>query len=114
MNTSPLTDGELADRIVDAVRYSLLSTGAVVSDQMESAVANAVLVAVLPELNRLRAELAVARDRAPFTCDASTTTGLGAVGPCVLRLGHDGPIHEDRAGARWWPTISFSDRTVEA
>lgn len=60
----PLTDGELADRIVAAVRH-----GAAVAeadpdfyrefpDRAQAETVNAVLAAVLPELDRLRNELA--------------------------------------------------------
>lgn len=38
-------------------------------------------------------------------CGASMHTGLSdPVGPCVLRAGHDGPVHQDTHGAKWWPT----------
>lgn len=38
-------------------------------------------------------------------CGASAYTGLtNPVGPCVLRAGHDGPVHQDANGATWWPT----------
>ncbi|WP_119728355.1 hypothetical protein [Thermomonospora amylolytica] len=35
-------------------------------------------------------------------CGASTT-GLtaGPIGPCILRAGHDGPIHQAADGVRW-------------
>lgn len=40
------------------------------------------------------------------TCDASHTSGSGAraavLGPCILRHGHDGPVHQDAHGATWW------------
>jgi hypothetical protein len=40
----------------------------------------------------------------PGTCDASLDPGVGdPIGPCVLRHGHDGPVHQDARGARWWP-----------
>ncbi|WP_411090816.1 hypothetical protein [Streptomyces sp. 049-1] len=35
------------------------------------------------------------------TCDASTRTEFGALGPCVLRTDHAGPVHRDAAGATW-------------
>lgn len=36
------------------------------------------------------------------TCDASHTTSIGSLGPCVLRHRHDGPLHKDANGATWW------------
>ncbi|MFF8980204.1 hypothetical protein ACF08A_25755 [Streptomyces cellulosae] len=38
------------------------------------------------------------------TCDASHATGFaegGVLGPCILRHGHDGPLHKDARGATW-------------
>lgn len=36
------------------------------------------------------------------TCDASAAGIDGALlGPCGLRHGHDGPVHQDATGARW-------------
>lgn len=34
---------------------------------------------------------------------AASTRGLGAMpsGPCVLRVGHDGPVHRDEGGVCW-------------
>jgi hypothetical protein len=47
-------------------------------------------------------------------CGASMT-GLGAdpIGPCVLRAGHDGPVHQAANGAKWWPeqTLTVRDLT---
>jgi hypothetical protein len=38
-------------------------------------------------------------------CGASAHTGFThPVGPCVLRAGHDGPVHQAADGAKWWPT----------
>lgn len=47
----------------------------------------------------------LAQLRAAATCDASMP-GLDGqpVGPCVLRHGHDGPVHQAANGATWWPT----------
>jgi hypothetical protein len=40
----------------------------------------------------------------PDTCDASANAlGGEPVGPCILRHGHDGPVHQDATGAKWWP-----------
>jgi len=41
----------------------------------------------------------------PGTCDASMP-GIGGdpIGPCILRNGHDGPVHQAADGAKWWPT----------
>jgi hypothetical protein len=40
----------------------------------------------------------------PGTCDASTPSAVGdPLGPCVLRYGHDGPVHQTAGGAKWWP-----------
>lgn len=38
---------------------------------------------------------------APTTCDRSTRTEFGAIGPCILRAGHDGPVHRDATGTTW-------------
>jgi hypothetical protein len=44
------------------------------------------------------------------TCDAST---LGAfdrpLGPCVLRYGHEGPVHRGPAGETWWLTAAVAE-----
>lgn len=41
----------------------------------------------------------------PGTCDASMAALVGdPIGPCVLRHGHDGPVHQAVDGAKWWPT----------
>jgi len=57
----PLTDGELADRIVAAVRHGFAFAEAdpdrVFPDRASAETVNAVLAAVLPELDRLRYEL---------------------------------------------------------
>ncbi|HEX5568540.1 MAG TPA: hypothetical protein VFY14_16720 [Streptomyces sp.] len=37
-------------------------------------------------------------------CGASARIQIGPmpyIGPCVLRHGHDGPVHQDAAGAQW-------------
>ncbi|MFI0262521.1 hypothetical protein ACH4OW_26170 [Streptomyces sp. NPDC017056] len=44
--------------------------------------------------------------QAAGTCDASATGASVAeeravFGPCVLRRGHDGPVHQDADGRRW-------------
>lgn len=40
------------------------------------------------------------------TCDASHVYGRGpsaaVFGPCILRHGHDGPLHRDAHGRTWW------------
>ena len=38
-----------------------------------------------------------------MVCGASMVIGgaLGTVGPCMLRVHHDGPIHQDNTGAQW-------------
>jgi hypothetical protein len=35
------------------------------------------------------------------TCDASLIDAGSAVGPCVLRRRHGGPVHQDAAGSTW-------------
>jgi hypothetical protein len=41
-----------------------------------------------------------------YTCDASIpSVPRGALGPCVLRYDHDGPVHQAADGARWWATL---------
>lgn len=47
----------------------------------------------------------------PVTCDATEVINgfFGrpvALGPCVLRHGHDGPGHKAANGAQWWPTAA--------
>ncbi|MFC1410480.1 hypothetical protein ACEZCY_14570 [Streptacidiphilus sp. N1-12] len=43
---------------------------------------------------------------AGLTCDAGAAIGLlNPIGPCILRAGHDGPVHVAANGAKWWPTI---------
>ncbi len=40
----------------------------------------------------------------PDTCDASAPGAYGELtGPCILRRGHDGPVHKDADGCRWAP-----------
>lgn len=39
-------------------------------------------------------------------CSASTRTEFGALGPCILRYDHDGPVHQDATGATWVRTTS--------
>lgn len=61
-------------------------------------------IAVIPEAN-IGAPARRQRKGKPAdggTCDASTV-GVGDVllGPCVLRFRHEGPVHQDAAGARW-------------
>lgn len=53
------------------------------------------------------------------TCDASHDSGFtNPLGPCVLRAGHDGPLHQDANGATWLlfptprPAAPPSRRTV--
>ncbi|MCM8550043.1 hypothetical protein [Streptomyces sp. STCH 565 A] len=41
------------------------------------------------------------------SCDASTRTEFGALGPCVLRHDHGGPVHRDAAGATWVRTTDW-------
>jgi len=64
-DTTPLTDGQLADRIVAAVRHGVAFAEAdpdrVFPDRALAETVNAVLVAVLPELDRLHAELAAGK-----------------------------------------------------
>ena len=48
----------------------------------------------------------------PLACHASADIGVtGSLGPCVLRFRHDGPVHEDATGARWWSTVSVANST---
>lgn len=40
----------------------------------------------------------------PEQCGASARIQIGPmpyIGPCILRHGHDGPVHQDAAGAQW-------------
>ena len=40
----------------------------------------------------------------PLAWCAASMPGVGGepVGPCVLRAGHDGPVHQAASGAKWW------------
>lgn len=39
-------------------------------------------------------------------CGASAPgVGREPLGPCVLRHGHDGPVHQGADGAKWWPRV---------
>lgn len=124
MTTRPLTDGELADRIVAAVSQGLQYGRRFAAADPDSAgpedidivlsITGAVLEVVQPELDRLRAELATAPSGAPLTCAASEANSFGVVGPCILRFRHDGPVHQDAAGAKWWLTTRFATGTVGA
>lgn len=67
---------------------------------------------------QLRAALRIhpAATRPPIAwCGASTPDlGVGTpMGPCVLRHGHDGPVHQAASGAKWWPeqTLEVRDLT---
>lgn len=44
--------------------------------------------------------------RPPIAWCGASMPGYGAepIGPCVLRAGHDGPVHQAASGAKWWPT----------
>lgn len=61
----PLTDGGLADQIVTAIHHGFALAAAdpdtEFPERVEAATVNAVLAAILPEMDRLRAELATAR-----------------------------------------------------
>lgn len=48
---------------------------------------------------------AAATTQPPLTWCAASMPGAGGepIGPCVLRAGHDGPIHQASTGAKWWP-----------
>ncbi|MEE4546477.1 hypothetical protein V2S66_31495 [Streptomyces sp. V4-01] len=48
---------------------------------------------------------AAATPQPPLTWCAASMPGVGGepIGPCVLRAGHDGPVHQTATGARWWP-----------
>lgn len=43
---------------------------------------------------------------APTAWCGASLPGAGAepIGPCVLRAGHDGPVHQAASGTKWWPT----------
>lgn len=73
------------------------------------ALADTVLRTLAPEL------------AATATCDASIAEagffGNQTLVPCVLRAGHDGPVHQAANGAKWWPNpdgiISFPEPMTE-
>jgi hypothetical protein len=46
--------------------------------------------------------------RPPIAWCGASMPGYGAapIGPCVLRAGHDGPVHQTADGAKWWPTAA--------
>lgn len=47
---------------------------------------------------------AAATPQPPLTWCGASMPGVGGepIGPCVLRHGHDGPVHQASTGARWW------------
>jgi hypothetical protein len=53
--------------------------------------------------------------RPPIAWCGASMPGYGAepIGPCVLRHGHDGPVHQAASGAKWWPeqTLDVVDLT---
>lgn len=51
----------------------------------------------------------------PLSWCGASETGVGAepLGPCVLRAGHDGPVHQAANGARWWPVDELSPDTID-
>ncbi|MGW3410280.1 hypothetical protein [Streptomyces sp. NPDC000888] len=57
-----------------------------------------------PRLSGKRAAREAAAAEEHGTCDASTLgiTDHAALGPCILRHRHDGPVHKDTNGATWW------------
>jgi hypothetical protein len=52
----------------------------------------------------------------PLSWCGASMAGLGGdpIGPCILRAGHDGPVHQAANGAKWWPTTDpqAEDRAV--
>jgi hypothetical protein len=55
------------------------------------------------------------KELAALTSCGTSMPGYGAdpIGPCVLRAGHDGPVHQAANGAKWWPeqTLTVRDLT---
>lgn len=53
--------------------------------------------------------------RPPIAWCGASMPGYGGtpIGPCVLRAGHDGPVHQAADGAKWWPeqTLDIVDLT---
>jgi hypothetical protein len=67
------------------------------------------------QIDELHTQLAAAT----ATCDATAVDNIdffsrpATFGPCILRLGHDGPGHKAANGAEWWPkqTLTVTDLT---
>jgi hypothetical protein len=94
----------LRDRIAAALReedyHSCMYQEGIDAD----ALADTVLRVLAPEL-------------ATVTCDASIAEagffGNQTLGPCVLRAGHDGPMHQAANGAKWGPRLDGIVRIPE-
>lgn len=52
----------------------------------------------------------------PLAWCAASMSGIGGqpIGPCVLRAGHDGPVHQAANGARWWSATAPAIETETA
>jgi hypothetical protein len=83
----PLTDGELADRIVAAVRRGLqfATLDPVFPERAPAETVNAVLAVIHPELDKLRAELASVRRTALFDAAAMAADATDGLGGEALR-----------------------------
>jgi hypothetical protein len=88
-----MSDATLREQLRDA----LLAEGVTGPDTVDGIVAVALHVF---EPTALAAEV----DRFHTLCGASTRLPIGPMGftgPCVLRVGHDGPVHQDADGVSW-------------
>ncbi len=105
-----MTDPTTTDRPHLDVIAAALSDWWLLTDPARPFDINVVAQAVDARLTRSGYRIAPDTGRPPMrtTCDASHTAGLagGALGPCILRHGHDGPVHKDATGATWWAASS--------
>lgn len=58
---------------------------------------------------------AAATTQPPLTWCAASMRGVGGepIGPCVLRAGHDGPVHQAADGARFWTAEEAAPEPVD-
>lgn len=101
-----MTDPTTTDRPHLDVIAGALSDWWLLTDPARPFDINVVAQAVDARLTRSGYCIAPNTGRPPMhtTCDASHATGFaegGVLGPCVLRHGHDGPLHKDARGATW-------------
>ncbi|MGA5486680.1 hypothetical protein ACPCK1_02765 [Streptomyces pseudogriseolus] len=101
-----MTDPTTTDRPHLDVIASALEDWWLITDPAQPFDTRVVAQAVDARLTRSGYRIAPDTGRPPAhtTCDASTAGLAGdTLGPCILRHGHDGPVHKDATGATWWP-----------